>query len=384
MTDKAPTQQRYDFDRVVRIVIGVAVVVALIWLLRVLSDVLIPFAVAVLLAYLINPIVTLLQRKVRNRAAATLITVFGLLVVLIAIVMMIVPMISGEVASFGQMIQQMNADAQSLPDKQTVKNRFNAYIESQDSELYKRLLVELRTTIAGMDVESLKAHLIERVGPGLWSLVSGALSFLLGLTGMIIVLLYLVFVLIDYAALESQWRGYLPPKYRDRIIGFVDEFSHAMSRYFRGQFIIAGIVGILFAVGFSIIGLRLGILLGFLIGVVNMVPYLQTVCVAPALLLGVMRAIEHGTSVAWSLALVLLVFAVIQALQDGVLVPWIMGRQTGLRPVALLLSVFVWGKLLGFLGLVLAIPLTCLAVAWYRRAVLGQRDAQAIPKTPDA
>ena len=80
-----------------------------------------------------------------------------------------------------------------------------------------------------------------------------------------------------------------------------------------------------------------------------------------------------------SVVLVLLVFAVVQVIQDAILTPRIMGKTTGLRPVAILLGVFIWGKLLGFLGLLLAIPLTCLGVAYYQRVVLGREDAQPPP-----
>ncbi len=384
MAGDDPSQRRYDLDRVVRILIGAGVVIGLLWLLRFLSDVLLPFAVAVLLAYLINPIVSVLERKIRSRTAATLITVLGCLIVLAGLVILAVPLIGGELAEFGQMIDQLRVDTPPLPDAKTLRTQFNAYVDAQENETVKRLLLKLKEAIVSYDYEALALEAARRIAPGLWSLVSGVLTFLLGLTGLIIVLLYLIFVSIDYAKLSGEWHGYLPPKYRDRIVGFVDEFSHAMSRYFRGQFIIAATVGVLFAAGFWLIDLRMGILLGLGIGVLNMVPYLQSVGLVPAVLLGVMRGIEHGTSVGWSIVLVLVVFAVVQTIQDGLLVPWIMGRQTGLRPVALLLSVFIWGKLLGFLGLLLAIPLTCLAFAWYRRFVLGQRDAEAIPTRADS
>jgi predicted PurR-regulated permease PerM len=153
-------------------------------------------------------------------------------------------------------------------------------------------------------------------------------------------------------------------------VGFASEFTAAMSRYFRAQFMIALAMGVLYAVGFSIIGLRLGIVLGLAVGLLNMVPYLQAVGIVPALLLAVLRAVEGGSSLIVSVVLVLVVFAAAQLVQEVILVPRIMGRQMGLRPVVLMLSVFVWGKLLGFLGLLLAIPLTCMGIAVYRRLVL--------------
>ncbi len=384
MPDDDSSQPRYDLDRVVRMLIGAGVVIGLLWLLRFLSNVLIPFAVAVLLAYLINPIVSVVERKIRSRTAATLITVITCLVVLVGLVIVMVPLISGELAEFGQLVKRTEAGAPELPDARTLSARFDAYVTAQKNELVRRFLLSLKERIVNTDYEALTVQAAKRIAPGLWSLVTGVLSFLLGFSVLIIVLLYLVFVSIDYARLSGEWRSYLPPKYRGWIVGFVEEFSSAMRLYFRGQFIVAATVGVLFATGFWLIDLRMGILLGLAIGVLNMVPYLQTVGLVPALLLAVIRAVEHGSSVAWSIALVLLVFAVVQLIQDALLVPWIMGRQTGLRPVTLLLGVFIWGKLLGFLGLVLAIPLTCLAVAWYRRFVLGQGNAAATPPIANA
>jgi predicted PurR-regulated permease PerM len=382
MTQPQTSPRPYDFDRVVRALIAAGVIVAIVWLLRFLSDVLLPFAVAVLLAYLINPIVCFLERKLHSRTAATLVTVFGCLAAVMLLVAVLLPRITRETSDFGRMVRQLRSEPTTTRSAVPLRERFSAYIESQHNELFKGFLIKLRQTLGEIDYGALAVEAGRRVAPGLWGLVSGVLSFLLGLAGLVIVLLYLIFVSIDYAHLSADWPTYLPPKHRDRIVAVIEEFSLAMSRYFRGQFIIASIVGVLFAIGFWLIGLRMGILLGLFIGALNMVPYLQAVGMVPAVMLGVVRAVEHDTSVFWSVVLVLLVFAIVQTLQDGLLTPWIMGKQTGLRPLWLLLSIFIWGKLLGFLGLVLAIPLTCLASAWYRRLVLGQKEARAIADAP--
>jgi predicted PurR-regulated permease PerM len=347
-------------------------------LLRFLSDVLIPFAIAVLIAYLINPIVTFLERKVRSRTAATLIAVAGCLLVLVGLIMILVPLVSGELADFAKVVEQLKSEAPALPDAQTLRARFKKFVDAQESEFVKQLLISAKEGVVNADFRALLLEAGKRIAPGIWGLVSGALSLLLGASVLVVILLFLVFISIDYASLSGNWQKYLPPKYRDHIVGFVEEFSLAMSRYFRGQFLIASTVGVLFALGFWLIGLRMGIVLGLCIGVLNMVPYLQTVALVPALVLGVIRALEHGSGVAGSLLLVLLVFGVVQAIQDGLLTPLIMGKTTGLKPVMIMLGLFIWGKLLGFLGLVLAIPLTCLAVAYYRRFVLGQAQAKAI------
>jgi predicted PurR-regulated permease PerM len=155
-----------------------------------------------------------------------------------------------------------------------------------------------------------------------------------------------------------------------------------MGRYFRGQFLVALISGVLLAIGFRIVGLRLSVVMGLLIGMLNMVPYLQVVGLIPALFLALLRGLESGGWLPGPLLATLAVFGVVQLIQDSLLVPRIMGQSTGLRPWVMLLSVFVWGKLLGFLGLTLAIPLSCLGLAYYRRFILKIPSAQAEPPEP--
>jgi predicted PurR-regulated permease PerM len=111
----------------------------------------------------------------------------------------------------------------------------------------------------------------------------------------------------------------------------------------------------------------------------NMVPYLQVIGLIPAFLLALVHGLETGGSVWIPLALTGLVFVVVQAIQDGILVPKIMGRVTGLSPAMILLSLSVWGKLLGIFGLLIALPMTCLLLAYYRRFLASTAAAQAFP-----
>jgi predicted PurR-regulated permease PerM len=185
--------------------------------------------------------------------------------------------------------------------------------------------------------------------------------------------LYVIFLLIDYGKVEDRWPELLPPSFRGAGVGFIEDVSDIMGRYFRGQFLVAMATSILLVIGFSILGLRLAVLLGIFMGLLNMVPYLQLVGVIPAVLLSILHTLETPGAVIWQDLLgLLIVLAVVQLIQDGFLVPRIMGEVTGLRPAIILLSVFMWGKLLGFLGLVLAIPLTSLIIAYYYRYVLGR------------
>ena len=126
----------------------------------------------------------------------------------------------------------------------------------------------------------------------------------------------------------------------------------------------------------------MAILLGLFIGLLNMVPYLQMIGIIPAVLLALVHALETGTNFWMVLGLTGLVFAVAQIVQDAFLVPKIMGDVTGLSPAAILLSLSIWGKLLGIFGLLIALPMTCLLLAYYQRLLAtSQEHAAPTPQT---
>ncbi|MDX9818662.1 MAG: AI-2E family transporter [Desulfococcus multivorans] len=169
----------------------------------------------------------------------------------------------------------------------------------------------------------------------------------------------------------------IPPNYREAVTGFVADFESAMSRYFRGQTAVAFMCGILFSVGFVWVGLPLGMLLGMFVGLLNMVPYLQIIGFVPAFVLAVIHALESNTDIWLVLGTTTAVFGVVQLIQDAILVPRIMGRVTGLNPAMIMLSLSIWGKLLGLLGLIIALPLTYLLLVYYRRFLASVKPASA-------
>lgn len=371
----------YTFDRVVRLLISVAVLVALYWIVTATASVLVPLAVGVLLAYLLNPIVRFVERRILNRTAAVLVTVGALCLVVLVAAVIVVPIISREFGNFIELV--LNLVKEGSPLRQRLRNA-----------LPETLVVQIEAAVAERNFQAfLQEHknlgaagaaAVRWAVPQIWGVVSGTLAVLGTLVQALLVLLYLVFVLIDYREIRGRWKDYLPPKYREGVVSFLNEFNDAMARYFRGQFVIAMCVGVILAIGFSIVGVRMGVLLGLIIGMMNMVPYLPIVAAPVVYLLAIMTAVEQGHSIWWYVIGVTLVSLIAQALQDAVLTPRIMGSATGLRPVVILFSVLFWGKLLGFLGLLLAIPLTCLGIAYYNRMIAAQKarmeaDAAASP-----
>jgi len=364
------------FDTVVRMAIGAALIYGLIRLLGYLSDVLIPFAVALLLAYLIHPLVLLVEKKLKNRFLSVLVALFTVIGGITALVLVIVPLVTDEVRQMGQILSGIVNDS-------AIADRAAEYLPANFWEA-------LRGYFAREDVQAffrterfvnLLEGAAQKVLPGLWGVITGTASFFLGLVGLSIIGLYLVFILMDYEKVSQAWRNALPPKYRHGIVSFVGDFRLSMNRYFRGQALVAALVGLLTAAGFWLIHLPLGILLGLFIGLLNMVPYLQLVGLVPAFILALFHSLETGTSLWISLGLTALVVLVVQVIQDGFLVPRIMGKVTGLNPVMILLSLSVWGKLLGLLGLLMAIPMTCLILAYYHR-MIGRTLPETIEEAP--
>lgn len=358
----------YTFDRVFRLAVTVGILYGLVRLMAYLSDVLIPFTVAFLLAYLLNPVVLWVQDKVRHRVAAVFLTLGGVAVVLALAGLVFVPTVMKEVGHMGSLVKRVVEDTE-LAQRAAEKLPPNIWETIREYAGEERV----RDLLKHRDFWSLGTAVGRKVLPGVWGLVAGTTNLLIGVIGLFVIGLYLVFMLMDYQRLKDEWKRLIPPAARKPVLDFLVEFDAAMSRHFRAQAVVAGIVGVLFSVGFSLIGLPMGILFGLFVGLLNMVPYLQIVAVVPAALLAVVMALETGGSIWIAVGLTGLVFVAVQALQDAVITPKIMGKVTGLSPAMILLSISVWGKLLGFLGLVIALPATCLALAYYRRLLATQK-----------
>lgn len=215
------------------------------------------------------------------------------------------------------------------------------------------------------------SRIFKELAPRFWSLLSGSINILLSIFASFIILLYIVFILLDYEAISNGWSKMLPVKYRKFAENLLTDVQLGMNKYFRGQALVAFCVGILFSIGFLIIDFPLAIGLGIFVGILNLVPYLQIVAFAPTILLAILKAADTGQNF-WVIILsATAVFVIVQIIQDGFIVPKIMGKITGLNPAIILLSLSVWGTLMGFVGLIIALPLTTLIISYYERFILG-------------
>ncbi len=367
-------QKKYSFDResIIRGIVSLAVFVALFLLIRRLSGVLLPFLVSFVIAYILEPIVDFFQHKcrLRNRILSVIVTLVLVIGLLAGAIAALTPAISHQMTTLSNSIAEYTRTFDA-----------NQYLSEGQSEQLKEIIqnLDLKTLMDNPDIRQTVKNILPKLG----SWISSGLSSLAGLAIVFVCLLYIIFLLIDYEKISKNWAQYIPERYRKNAQMLMSDLDKHMNGYFRGQALIAFIVGILFAIGFQIIGLPMGIAMGLIIGVFNLVPYMQALGIPPCILLGLIQAAETGRPV-WVIALcITAVFVIVQSIQDLVLTPKIMGNVTGMGPAMILLCLSIWGSLLGVVGMIIALPITTLLVSYYKRFVLHIADSEE-PTEPSA
>ena len=353
----------FTFDRVVRILISIVIMIGAYLLIQRLSGVLIPFLVAWLIAYLLYPLVTFIQYKchVKSRVLSIIITVLLIVGVIVGGGYLIIPPIIQEMTHLKDIIVEYVTTDSTVA---SVSGEVQNYIKRN---------IDLNEITKALTVHDVSQFLEEKV-PQFFSIVSSSVSAIVGFIASLIAIIYLFFILVDYELMAEGLFKMVPKGKRGIVQDIMMDLQKGMNGYFRGQAMIALCVGILFSIGFLIIGFPLAIPLGLFIGFLNLVPYLQVIGFIPTIVLALLKAYDTGQSF-WGIILsAIIVFAVVQAIQDWVLTPRIMGKVTGLNAAVILLSLSVWGSLLGFVGLIVALPLTTLIVSYYKRYVLEETE----------
>lgn len=369
MKNKQSMQTNEQISPTVSLLLKIAMVLGALALVYYLRNVLLPFAVAFMLAYILNPVVNFFQRKVRRRWIAVIITLLLTFTALTAIFAIIVPLLFAEMRHLYELLVEhdvMSKWRDGLPS-------FVADYLTKISNSEKLAAIFASDNIAAM-IDSVSKALLPHLG----SFLGKTYNVIASAFGAAIIILYLIFIMLDYDGISKGVVNLVPEKFKERFLRFFSRFTSEMQKYLRGQIIIVFCVMILYSLGFSLIGLPMGLLLGLMVGMLNIVPYLQILGFLPALLLSFVMSMETGSPVWLCIAMTAGVFVVVQIIQDMFLTPKIMGHATGLNPAMILLSLSVWGKLLGFLGLIVAIPFTCLVSIYYAeyKTLYEKHDAE--------
>ena len=354
-----PERKQITFDLFVRGFLAVVIVVGVLLLLKRLSSVLLPFFAAWLIAYILFPLVKFFQYKcrLRYRIVGILLAFIVTGLVLTAAFWLIVPPLISE----GWHVKDLLLDY--LQNKVMLSN-IPQQIQQWVQENISTKQIERIVTQEGF-ITSVKEAI-----PKLWGVITQSFGLIGSRLSLTMVVLYTLFIVLDYEKISKGWVGLLPQRWRPFCVQLVADVEEGMNKYFRGQALVAFLVGVLFSIGFLIIGFPLAIPLGMFIGLLNMVPYLQTLGFIPTILLAIVKAAETGQNFWGILLLALLVFAVVQTIQDTFLVPKIMGKVTGLNSAIILLSLSIWGSLLGMLGMIIALPMTTLLLNYYQKYVV--------------
>lgn len=349
------------FDRFVRMA-GIGLLIAAIFcLINYLSSVLIPFFVAWLLAYLLYPIVKFVENKlhVRIRALSIIITMIFVVSVVSLIVYLIIPPMIDQ-------FQKLYVILSHWVHETTHTNSISEWLSQVLTENHQRIEAFFKSPDFTATLKS--------AAPKFFNVLSQTASILLSIVASLITLLYMFFILMDYEYLTANWIRIFPPKVRPFWNELMNDVERELNNYIRGQSAVAACMGVMFCVGFSLLDFPMAIGLGILIGIMDLVPYLHTFALIPTAFLAMLKAADTGQNFWVIFGLAVGLFAVVQIITDMIVTPKIMGKAMGLNPAVLLLSLSVWGTILGFIGLIVALPLTTIIIAYWQRYVTREGD----------
>ena len=358
----------FTFDRVTRIVFSIVIIGVLLYLITVLRNALLPFLIAWLLAYMMQPFVKFFQYKLKlkSRILAIVAVIISASLIIGIAAALVVPSVAQEAERTLNLMRTHNPGEGHVP---LIPASWIEYLENN---------VDINQLMELLSRENIQ-NAIKQLAPKVWNILSNTFSILFSITIIFVILLYFIFILLDYEKIANGWINLIPARIRPFAKGLADDVEQSMNRYFRGQSLIALCVGVLLSIGFKIVGFPLAVTLGLFIGVLNLIPYLQAIGLIPMVILSLLKSAETGQNFWIIFGSGLLILGIVQCIQDLYLTPRIMGKAMGLNPAIILLSLSIWGTLLGFIGLIIALPLTTLCLSYYKRFILLEEDIIAPP-----
>ena len=348
------------FDKFIRWAGIVTLVIAVLYITNYLSDVLLPFFIAWFFAYLLYPVVKFIENKlhVKVRAISILLAMGAAIAIVGGVIWLIIPPMIDQFDKLGEVLTRW-------VHQTTHTNNLTMLI--------KEWLQDNQSTIERFLKSKDFSDALKTTMPKVFSVVSQTATVLMSIVASMITLLYMFFILLDYETLTANWVRIFPKKNRPFWTALMKDVERELNNYIRGQGMVSLCMGIMFCIGFTIIGFPMAIGLGILIGIMDLVPYLHTFALIPTAFLAMLKAADTGQNFWVVFGLAVLVFCVVQVITDMVVTPKIMGKAMGLNPAILLLSLSIWGALLGFLGLIVALPLTTLLIAYWQRYVTREK-----------
>ena len=357
-------RREFTFDRIARMLV-LSVLILLIYVaVQAIWSIILPFLLAGIFAYVMMPLVRFFQYtlRLRSRGLSVILTLLLLGAVVYLAVIFIIPSINAEIEKTLQVISGYSSgqDILTMILPRNIRNYLNGGLRW--GNFPQQLSFE-------KVLENVKL-LLDQVGGiinSTLSIFSWGLVFLIGF-------IYFVFILLDFENLARGFISLFPKTLRPTIRTISIDLDRYMNNYFRGQALVAMSVGILLTIGFNIIGLPLATAMGIFIGILNFIPYMQALGIIPLGLASLLMAAQTGENAFVCMLLAYGVLMIVQIIQDMIIVPHIMGQTMGMRPSLILLVLSIWGYLLGFFGMLIALPITMFIYSLYMRYVLQDEE----------
>ena len=337
-----------------RALIYLAIAALVVLALRRLAVVLAPVGTALFLAYLANPLVERLERRGVRRGVAVLLLLLGFIAGVAAVLLIVPPLLAGEAASFAEKfdVYRQRAESFLLP---WLRRTLHLGAGSNATDTLLGVLARFGSVVkdASGDVAAGVSRAIDTARGLLRFVVAAALTPV-----------FAIFFLTGWPRLAEGARDLVPPRHREVVLGISHEVNQALAAWLRGQVLAMLLLATLYATGLAFARVPLGIGIGILTGLLAFVPYVG-VLIGLALALAAAALDYHGPG---PLIGVLITYGVVQTLDALVITPRIVGGRAGLSPVTVLFALSLGGELLGYSGLLLAVPSAAVARVLLRRA----------------
>ncbi len=380
------------------LVLGV-LLVGLVWMtsnvLSFLQPVLLPVAIAGIIAYLLDPVVKWFMNGGMSRIKSVLTVFSSFLVVLIIMTMIIIPPITEQLGNEEKrqnLGKNMRNTIENLGDTAWIKSPADWALSRYEKPVTANPPApeELKTTADGKVPfsETNLANLLKENTDKIFGFITSSASSILGtlgyLVGLAMVPIYLYYFLKESSAIKSNWQDYVPLKasqFKTEVIETLREINGYLISFFRGQVLVAMIDGFLIGIALWIFGLPYGVLIGIILGIIGIIPFIgNIICLIPACLIAFVHfsAPENISSHEWLLGnnpwvyvgAVAAIFIVVQQINSLVTTPKIVGKSVGLHPMTVIFSMLFWALILGgFLGTLLAVPMTAAVKVLFRRYI---------------
>ena len=353
----------------------VGVLLLLILLLWVFSGVLLPFAAAVALGYLLNPVADRLERLGLSRLGATLLIMVAFVLLLVVALVLIVPILGRQLVAFIEVLPSYVFKLEQL-----ISSESERFGREYGGSILQRLGLSAQ---AGVDLRNSTTDLLVQAAQWAASFLKSVWTngaALVSVISLIIVTPVVAFyMLLDWEKMIATIDGLVPLRYRDTVRELAREIDAAMAGFLRGQSLVCLFLGAWYGIGLTLIGLNFGLLIGITAGLLSFIPYVGSLT---ALVLSSAVAIVQDWP-QWKLLFMALgVFLTGQFLEGNILSPKLVGDSVGLHPVWLIFALLAFGSLFGFTGLITAVPLAAAAGVVLRFAVKRYRESPIFTELP--